>query len=180
VGTRSLAQTLTTLIDLPTREAPVRAPPGSISKVASLLAALVLAGCGGKGSGSANTHILDGRAENVSFPEVRQAIDRLYRDRPGVDSFVSRQVQYTVKTRDKVLRVCRQGVREGVPRERESSRVFACAPLIFFFYSYGVHKSVSESRDVARKLYWYTIRHNQRPYDSRPVLTPLLRRWGIE
>jgi hypothetical protein len=148
--------------------------------VAFLLAAVVLGGCGGKGSDSASTHILNGQAEKVSFPEVRQAIDRLYRDHPGVDSFVSRQVQYTVTTRDKVLSVCRTGVRAGVPRDRESSRVFACAPLIFFFYSYGVRKSARDSVDVARKLYWYRVTHNRRPYDSRPVLTPLLRRWGIE
>jgi hypothetical protein len=66
----------------------------------------------------------------------------------------------------------------GVPRELESSRVLASAPLIFFFYSYGVRSSAAESVD--RKLYWYAVTHNRRPYDSRRILTPLLRRWGIE
>jgi hypothetical protein len=155
----------------------VRAPPGII---VCLLAVVLLAACGGNGSEPASTRILDGQAQNVSLPEVRQAIDRLYRDHPGVESFVSRQVQYTPKTRDKVLGVCRRGGREVVPRELESSRVLACAPLIFFFYSYGVRSSAAESVDVARKLYWYAVTHNRRPYDSRRILTPLLRRWGIE
>jgi hypothetical protein len=68
----------------------------------------------------------------------------------------------------------------GVPRELESSRVLACAPLLFFFYSYGVRSSAAESVDVARKLHWYAVTHNRRPYDSRRILTLLLRRWGIE
>jgi hypothetical protein len=154
----------------------VRAPPGL---VVCLLAVVLLAACGGKGSEPASTRILDGQAQHVSFPEIRQAIDRLYRDHPGVESFVSRDVQYTPKTRDKVLKVCRRGGREEVPRELESSRVLACAPLSFF-YNYGVRSSAAESVDVARKLYWYAVTHNRRPYDSRRILTPLLRRWGIE
>jgi hypothetical protein len=51
-----------------------------------LLAVVLLAACGSKRSEPASTRILDGQAQNVSFPEVRQAIDRLYRDHPGVES----------------------------------------------------------------------------------------------
>jgi hypothetical protein len=139
-----------------------------------------VAGCGDKSRAPATPSILEGPVQNVGFAQVRQAIDRLYAGHPDIESFVSRQVEYTPKTRDNVLRVCSKGGPDVGLRELESSRVFACAPLIFFFYGYGTQKSVPESVDVARKLYWYTVTHNQRPYDSRPVLTPLLRTWGIK
>jgi hypothetical protein len=44
----------------------------------------------------------------------------------------------------------------------------ACAPLIFFFNYYGQQKSVPESIDIARQLYWYALADKSE--DSKKVL----------
>jgi hypothetical protein len=145
-----------------------------------LLAAFLAAGaaaCGG-GSPGART-ILDGDAETVSLTEVRQGIDELYRDHPDVRGFVARDVRYTPVTRDKVMYVCSHGGPETSPRERETSRLFGCAPLIFFFYRYGRESDVPQAVELARELYWYAA-SIRRPYEARPVLTALLESWGVE
>jgi hypothetical protein len=116
----------------------------------------------------------------VTFGEVARAIDRLYRARPGIRSFVVRDVEYSPATRDKVLQVCREG---GIELDRvalESSRIAGCAPLVFFFYSYGRRRSAPESVAVARKLYWYAVRSIRGPFSARASLSALLRSWGVE
>jgi hypothetical protein len=116
----------------------------------------------------------------VSFAELRRSIDDLYKSHPGVESFVTRDVAYTPATRDKVLSVCRRGGPETDPGELESVRLAGCAPLIFFFYSYGRQKKVPESIDVARQIYWYAVRNVRGPFDSGAALRGLLQTWGIQ
>ena len=145
--------------------------------------AACLAGCG---AGSPVTEapaapsVLRSPPQAVTFDEVARAIDRLYRARPGIRSFVVRDVEYSPPTRDKVLRVCREG---GIELDRaalESSRIAGCAPLVFFFYSYGRRRSAPESVAVAQKLYWYAARSIRGPFDARASLSALLRSWGVE
>ncbi len=71
--------------------------------------------------------------------------------------------------------------RPGEVREcaSESARVLACAPLIFFFYSYGRRAAVPEGVDVARTLYWYAVTANRKAFDAGPGLTRLLVSWGF-
>jgi hypothetical protein len=114
----------------------------------------------------------------VNYAVVRETIRQLYVRHPEIRSFVSRDVFYTPETRDKVLTVCRRGGPTVNPRERETSRVFGCAPLIFFFYSFGAQKRVAESTAVARTLYRYAA-NIEGPYKPRPALTGLLRSWGV-
>jgi hypothetical protein len=149
----------------------------------------VLSGCGGGGSSASGTtttttvpdapSVIRSPARQVSFPEVKQAIDRLYAAHPGIRSFTVRDVQYNPITRDKVLEVCRRGGAETDAASLESLRVAGCAPLIFFFYEYGRRSSVPESVDVATKLYWYAVRSIHGPFDPKQSLTVLLRSWGI-
>jgi len=87
-------------------------------------------------------------------------------------------VNYTPETRDKVLRICREGSGAVNDQERESQQVSACASLIFFFYYYGQQNPVPESVDVAQKLYGYAL--NGKSADSQKGLTDLLRSWGIQ
>jgi hypothetical protein len=155
------------------------------SRVALLLAAGLLAGAAGcsgdKQSAPTTTSapsFFTGGARTVTFGEARTAIRRLYAHHPEIRSFVYRDVFYTPETRDKVLAVCRVGGPTSNARERETSRVFGCAPLIFFFYSFGARRHVAESVDVARTLYRYAA-GIQGPYNPQPPLTGLLRSWGI-
>jgi hypothetical protein len=116
----------------------------------------------------------------VSFPELQRAIDHLYAKHPDIRSYVVRDVQYTPRTRDKVLSVCRSGGPEKTPESRESIRLAGCAPLVFFFYSYGQRHKIPEATDVARKTYWYAARNVHGPFDARKTLTALLATWGVE
>ncbi len=121
--------------------------------------------------------LLNGQVEATTFAEVKEAIDGLYSHHPGINSFVVRAVTYTPETRDKVLKICREGGLAGSDKEREAQKVLACAPLIFFFYNYGQQNSVPESVGVARQLYWFSM--TDKSDDSKKVLTDLLRNWGI-
>ena len=116
----------------------------------------------------------------VSFVEVRRAVDRLYAEHPDLRSFVVRDVQYAPRTRDTVLLVCHRGGLEPSRARRESIRLAGCAPLVFFFYSYGRQHAVTEATDVARQIYWYAVRNISGPIDARATLTALLRSWGVE
>ena len=142
------------------------------------------AGCGGKKKDAATTttaaagSLFSGFEPGVTFADARTAITRLYASHPEIRKFVYQDVYYTPASRDKVLAVCRRGGPATNAREKETSRVFGCAPLIFFFYSFGKRKHVTESTDVARALYVYAAGIHG-PYDARPQLTSLLRSWGI-
>jgi hypothetical protein len=108
----------------------------------------------------------------------RHDVNTLYRTHPAIRSYVVRQVTYTPATRDKVLRVCHAGALVKTAKQREATRVFACAPLIFFFYRYGRDKSVAESLELARRLYWYGSAIPG-PFDARRALTEVLEGWGV-
>jgi hypothetical protein len=138
-----------------------------------VIAVLLVAGVAGCGRSSETTTILGGDIEKTSFRDVRQGIDELYRDHPEIRSFVARDVRYTPATRDKVMQVCSDGAPQTNPRERESSRILGCAPLIFFFYRYGRDSGVPQAVELARQLYWYAAAI-KRPYDAEPVLSTLL------
>ncbi len=147
-----------------------------------------LAACSGHKSSSSTTtattpivtgpSILTGEARRVTFAQARKAIRQLYASYPEIQNFVYKDVVYTPATRDKVLAVCKQGGPTSNARDRETSRVFGCAPLIFFFYEFGRQKSVPQSIEVARKLFWYAA-EIPGPYAALPPLTDLLQGWGI-
>jgi hypothetical protein len=154
----------------------------TLRAAAALCALCLLAGCGGSRHAAPTTTeaatILGGDPETVTFGEIRSGVDRLYRAHPGIATFVVRDVAYTPRSRDQVLRVCRTGGAEQDPRLRESARVLACAPLIFFFYEFGRRRAAPQSLELARKLYWYAATVPG-PFEPRPRLTELLGRWGI-
>jgi hypothetical protein len=110
---------------------------------------------------------------------LRHAIARLYQHQPTIRRFVAQDVEYTPKTRDKVLTVCRAGGPETDKAALESAKIAGCAPLVFFFYEYGQQKSVPESLDVARQVYWYAATNIHGPFSAKKALTTLLQSWGI-
>lgn len=123
--------------------------------------------------------MLASAARPVTFAGLQSAIERLYVREPGIRTFVARDVEYTPRTRDRVLAVCRRGGPEAAAAAHESSRIAGCAPLIFFFYSYGRRRSVPESVDLARQIYWYAVASIHGPFDARRTLTGLLQSWGV-
>lgn len=123
--------------------------------------------------------ILTAPVRPATFAQARAAVLALYRSHPGVREASFNNVEYTPATRDKVLRVCHSGGPEKSASALESTRVLACAPLIFFFYSYGRHAAVPEAVNVARTLYWYAVAANRKPVYAGPGLTRLLVSWGV-
>lgn len=123
--------------------------------------------------------ILSGPIRPTTFLQARAAVLALYRSHPAVSRASFSNVAYTAATRDKVLSVCHSGGPEKSAGALESARVLACAPLIFFFYSYGQHAAVPQAVTVARTLYWYAVTANRVPMDAGPGLTRLLVSWGV-
>lgn len=110
---------------------------------------------------------------------MKAAIDALYREHPGIAAFSTQDVQYNPITRDKVLEVCRKGGPETDRAALESARVAGCAPLIFFYYTYGQQASVPAAVAVAQKLYWYALTNIDGPVEAKQSLMSLLKNWGI-
>jgi hypothetical protein len=158
----------------------------------TVIAAASVASCGGKSAkapprtttvaetnSAAARSVLRSPAETVSFAQVKREIASLYRRRPGIRTFVVRDVEYTPATRNKVLDVCHRGGLELNLAALESSRIAGCAPLIFFFYNYGRHKHASDAIATARKIYWYAVENIDGPFDARATLDALLRTWAV-
>jgi hypothetical protein len=136
---------------------------------------LLVAGCGGS---SAKRSILGDAVQLVSYAQLRGDIDALYHDHPDVGRYVVQQVEYTPPTRDNVLRVCHLGAQAKTAQQKEVTRVYACAPLIFFFDRYGREHSVPSAVQLAQRLYWYGARVPG-PFDAKTALSDILRRWGV-
>ena len=141
------------------------------------LLAMILAACSGTSAPTA-AGILDSTVQTATLDQVKQAVDNLYTHHPDINSFIVQSVTYTPATRDKVLKICSEGSIATNTEERDSQKVLACAPLIFFFHYYGQQKSVPEAVDVARQLYWYALADKSDA--TKKVLTDLLRSWGIK
>ena len=167
----------------PTARRPLRIAVLMLALVALAIGAL--AAFGGTSTSSSPTAsvqtpgILSAPVQPTTYVQVRAAVLALYRSHPAVSRASFSDVRYTAATRDKVLSVCHSGGPEKSASALESARVLACAPLIFFFYSYGRHASVTQAVDVARTLYWYAVTANRTPVDAGPGLARLLGSWGV-
>ena len=141
------------------------------------LLVLILAACGEAATPAAGS-LLDGPAQTANHDQVKQAIDDLYTHHPNINTFSVQSVSYTPETRDKVLKICSEGSVALTAQERESQQVMACAPLIYYYYSYGTQSAVPEAVDVARQLYWFAV--SGKSATSSKALTDLLRSWGLK
>jgi hypothetical protein len=110
---------------------------------------------------------------------VERAIANLYRSHPGISAFSAQGIQYTAQSRSIVLRKCISGEAPEETPTVESSQVTACAPLIFFVYSYGQKASVPAAVDTAGKLYWYAVAHITGQASARVSLDELLHSWKL-
>jgi hypothetical protein len=142
--------------------------------VASLLLVLL----GGRMVNASSNYVLGSRTRAVSATELQQNIDALYAQYPAILSFVSQSVSYTPQSVAVVLRKCTQpGAQSGA--EAQSGRLMACAPLIYFFYSFGQQRAVPDATQLADELYSFAVTDVKGPIDPRAALHGLLSSWGI-
>jgi hypothetical protein len=117
--------------------------------------------------------------QHVSLPQLKAEISDLDRSHPAVASFEAQGVQYTAASRANVLRECTSAGAGAGSQDAETSQVIACAPLIFFYYSYGKQDSVPAAITVAGGLYWYAVTHVTGPESARTSLDELLQSWKL-
>ncbi len=158
---------------------PIKAHAPILSLIAASMLFVLLAACNGApASTPASPSILDSPAQTTTIDQIKQAINDLYTQHPDINSFAVQAVTYNPTTRDKVLKICSEGGLVNTAQELETQKVMACAPLIYFFYYYGQQKSVPESIDLARQLYWYAL--TDKSDNAKQVLTQLLQGWKIQ
>jgi hypothetical protein len=115
----------------------------------------------------------------VSLPQLKTEISDLYNSHPRLASFEAQGVQYTAASRANVLRECTSAGAGAGSQDAETSQVIACAPLIFFFYSYGKQDSVPAAVTVAGGLYWYAVTRITGPESAKTSLDELLQSWKL-
>lgn len=138
-------------------------------------AALGVAACSAATPKAQDTSVFTAR-EDVTLQQVKHDITALYAAHPGIASFDAQDVQYTTASRDKVLAECTTA---GGTEDSETAQITACAPLIFFLYSYGKQASVAASVQAARDLYWYSVTHITGPSSPRAGLDEILSSWKL-
>jgi len=160
---------------------PPRRPRGgrlAACPVAAVTLAATLAACAAGSSTDAASSVFRTR-QQVSLQEVQRGFGALYRSHPGITSFAAQDVQYTTQSRNAVLKECITTSPGAGSQATESGQVVACAPLIFFLYSYGQKASVPESVTVAGELYWYAATHVTGPINARASLNEILHSWKL-
>ena len=130
-------------------------------------------------SAPAPAPVVGSTSPNVSLTQIETAIDDLYTAHPGIASFEVQDVGYTPQSSDVVLKACTAAQGRSPSQADETARLLACAPLVFFLFSYGREKSVPEAVRVANELYYYAISHTNGPSSPVMVLGGVLRTWGL-
>jgi hypothetical protein len=144
--------------------------------IAAAVLAVLAAGCaGGSGSSGQAANVFTTR-QQVSLQQVRTEIAALYTAHPGIATFTTQDVQYSAASRDTVLRECTSGTGS---QDAETGQIIACAPLIFFLYSYGKQASVPAAVTAAGQLYWYAVIHIAGPASAKTILDEILQSWKL-
>jgi hypothetical protein len=155
-----------------------RAARPAVAVLAAVLLAAAMSACSAGQSPSASGNVFTTR-QQVTRQDVQRAIGAVYRSHPGIGSFTAQDVEYTAQSRSSVLAACISANAGTSAQAAESGQVIACAPLIFFLYSYGKQASVPGATAAAGKLYWYAITHIAGPIDARSSLDELMHSWKL-
>jgi hypothetical protein len=147
---------------------------------------VALAGCASSSGGTpATTASVFTTPRQVSAQQVDAEVAALYSGHPAVGSFEVQDVSYTTASRDRVLRQCTSGGSPTGPQgstgsqTAETAQIVACAPLIFYFYSYGRQASVPAAVTLAGDLYWYAVDNITGPVSAQASLNGLLQGWRL-
>lgn len=146
--------------------------PRAVALLALAGAALTAASCSA-GAAAPAGNVFDTR-QTASLSQIQHQLTTLYRDHPGIESFSAQDVQYTVTSRDTVLREC-----TAASATPENSQIIACAPLIFFLYSYGRQEAVPAAVRLAGEVYWYAVAHIGGSASPRTSLDEVLSSWKL-
>jgi hypothetical protein len=146
--------------------------------VAAGTLAVLLGACAAGGAAAPAGNVFTARRQ-VSLQRVSTDLSALYRNHPGIQSFAVQDVQYTAQSRNAILRECAAGPAAAQSQAAESGQVIACAPLIFFLYSYGRQASVPAAVSAAGELYRYAVTHITGPLSARASLNELLHGWKV-
>jgi hypothetical protein len=151
------------------------------SAAAALLAVtLALGGCAtGPGSTAQNTGNVFTVKHQVSASQLNTEVTALYRAHPALASYTVQDVGYTAKTRAAVLNDCTTPSSSASTQDAETGQIVACAPLIFYYYSYGKQASVPDAVTLAGDLYWYALDHISGPVEVQASLNQLLQGWKV-
>jgi hypothetical protein len=141
---------------------------------------LALAGCASSSSNApATTLNVFTTQHQVSLQQVDAEVTALYSDHPALTSFNVQDVSYTAKSRAAVLRGCTTPDAGAGSQDSETGQIVACAPLIFYYYSYGKQASVPAAVTLAGDLYWYAVDHVTGPVSAQASLNELLQGWKL-
>ncbi len=171
----------------------------------ALMLALAVSGCGGASANDPPTHsttepavrtaAVAGTAppassasgpalaigsRSASAAALGRNIDRLYQSHPQLSTYVVQGTTYTTHSRHVVFRACTAGGDAATSEEIESGRLVACAPLIFYLYSYGTQRNTAAAIGVADQLFTFVAHDIRGPIDATSELAGLLRAWGIK
>ena len=159
---------------------PPRRPRAASAAAALVAALLALGGCTtGSGSSAQTTGNVFTTKHQVSASQVTAEVTALYSAHPALASFTVQDVAYTAKTRGTVLHDCTTPGSAASSQDSETGQIVACAPLIFYYYSYGKQASVPGAVAVAGDLYWYALDHITGPVDVQASLNQLLQGWKV-
>jgi hypothetical protein len=86
---------------------------------------------------------------------------------------------YTTASRQAVLRECTTPDSAAGSQDAETGQIVACAPLIFYYYSYGEQASVPAAVTLAGDLYWWAVNHITGPASAQASLNDLLQGWKL-
>lgn len=165
---------------MPHRHLDTARRPASWTAAALATAALILiSGCTSSGSHSPAAPTFGAHVARTSYNQVTAAVDTAYRSSPAIKTYSVDQLQYNTKTRNTVLGVCRHGGAASDESALQSSRVTACAPLIYFFYSYGKTHAANSAYRASTAIYNYALTSISGPFSTQASLNKLLRGWKI-
>jgi hypothetical protein len=158
---------------------PPRRPRG-FAAAALLAGTLALVSCAAGPASSAHTTGNVFTVERqVSASQLNTEVTALYREHTDLASYTVQDVAYTAETRATVLNACTTPSSSASAQDAETGQVVACAPLIFYYYSYGEQASVPGAVTLAGDLYWYALDHISGPVDVRASLNQLLQGWKV-
>ena len=116
----------------------------------------------------------------LSASGLATVINGLYKAHPDLNRYVVQSTTYTPRSRRVVLRACTNGGSAPMAENEQTGRLDACAPMIFYFYNYGVARHVPQAVTVANDIFSYAATVISGPLDTAATLGSILHAWGIK
>jgi hypothetical protein len=112
----------------------------------------------------------------LSAASVSREIALLWAGEPGLHSYGVQDVEYTRASLGRVTRACTAA---GGGGSIGAQQVLACAPLVYFFYSYGTAYAAPKAVAVADRIYSFAVQRSETSSPPAAALEAILRGWGV-